>query len=167
MDMHTHDFDLARWFMKDEVYELYVNDSNLLNLKYNMANLKDHTIISIKFNSGTLGVIDGNWNAAGGYDVRSEISGSNGFITVGQLHYQPITLFSEGGLTNVSTYQTVNNNPHFMYRFGEAYFLEDESFVDSVINNKEPLINVNDGFEAIRIADAAQRSSDNKSIVKL
>jgi predicted dehydrogenase len=167
IDLHTHDFDLARWFMKDEIVQVSVCDTNLLGLEYNIPNFVDNAVVSLKFLNGTIGVVDGSWNSKGGYDIRTEILGSEGTIIIGQLNFLPITLFTTSGVTQVSTFKSDEGTPHFMKRFNEAYFLEAESFVDCILEDVDPVITERDGIATLEIALAAQKSSESKSTVDL
>ena len=167
LDLHTHDFDLARWFMKDEVAQVFVQDGAFLGHRHDIPDYVDNTIISVKFVNGKIGVVDGSWNSRAGYDIRTEILGSEGTIIIGQLSYLPINLCTIDGVSQVFTFQTDNQSSHFMKRFKEAYFLEIESFINCILEDRTPLITEKDGLVALEIAQAAQRSSKLKSIVKL
>ena len=167
LDLHTHDFDLARWFMKDEVIQLFVQDGAFIGSEQDIPNYVDNTIISMRFEKGKIGVIDGSWNSKVGYDIRTEIFGPEGTIIIGQLGYLPVDLCTTDGVTKTFTFRTDDQSPHFMKRFREAYFLEIESFIDCILEDRAPLVTEKDGLAALEIAQAAQRSSDLKSIVKL
>lgn len=167
IDMNTHDYDLARWFMGDEISQLYANDANLLNLNYNLSNLVDNAIVTFKFSKGALGVVDGNWNSKGGNDCRVEISGSEGTIFIGKFNSVPVTLFDSNGLSNVFTYQTDEEYPHFIKRFIEGYINEDISFIDCLLENKRPLINEDDAIKVLKISMAALESSRTGKVVYL
>jgi myo-inositol 2-dehydrogenase / D-chiro-inositol 1-dehydrogenase len=161
LDMVTHDFDLARWFLESEATQVFSNDSHLLGIDYDIEDLVDNVTVSLKFRNNTLALIDGNWNSKGGYDVRSEISGSEGTIFIGGLVSSPVTLFTSDGLNMTETYE------NFLHRFRDAYFLEIESFVDNLIDNKPLLITEKDGLAAMRISMAALESSIKKKSVQL
>jgi len=161
LDMVTHDFDLARWFLKSEVAQVYSNDAHLLDIDYDIQDLVDNVTVSLKFKNDTLALIDGSWNSKGGYDVRSEISGSDGTIFIGGLNSSQVTLFAPGGVNMVATYE------NFIHRFRDAYYLELESFVDNLLEDKPPEITEKDGLAAMRISMAALESSASKKLVKL
>ena len=166
IDVNTHDYDLARWFMNDEVVQLYANDANLLGLKYEIPHLVDNCIVTMKFSKGTIGVVDGNWNSKGGNDARVEISGSDGTIFIGKLTSTPVYVFNSDGLSNVFTFQT-DEHPHFINRFREGYFNEDKAFIKCILEGKNPLVSEKDGLAALKISMAALRSSENNFIVSL
>lgn len=161
LDMVTHDFDLARWFLNSDVVQVFSNDAHLLDIDYDIPNLVDNVTVSLKFENDTLSLIDGSWNSKGGYDVRSEISGSEGTIFIGGLNSSQVTLFAPGGFNMVATYE------NFLHRFRDAYFLELESFIDNLLENKSLEVTEKDGLAAMKISIAALESSATKKSVKL
>ena len=52
--------------------------------------------------------------------------------------------------------------PHFMIRYKEAYILEMESFIDSIINDKLITVNEEDALKAFNIAIAASESAEKE-----
>jgi predicted dehydrogenase len=54
-----------------------------------------------------------------------------------------------------------------MHRFRDAYFLELESFIENLLENKPLGITEKDGLAAMRISMAALESSATKKSVKL
>ena len=168
IDMHTHDFDLARWFMNDEIKRVYAEDGVLVFKDYTIPGFIDNVIITLKFRSGALGVVDGSDNAKYGYDIRTEILGSEGAVFIGELKHRAITVCTAtGGISQKSTFQTDGKDPHFMHRFNEAYIEELKHFIDCVSKEKTPLVSEKDGEAALEIAEAAQRASREKSPIDL
>lgn len=167
IDMHTHDFDLARWFMNDEVQRVYAEAGALVFKDYKISGFADNVITTLKFSQGVIGVIDGSDNARYGYDIRTEILGSEGAVFIGEIKHRAVTVCTAtGGISEVSTFKTDEKDSHFMRRFREAYLEEMIHFVDCVINNKTPLVTAKDGEYALEIALAAQRSAhEGKPIV--
>lgn len=160
IDMHTHDFDLARWFMNDEIKRVYAEDGVLVFKDYTIPGFVDNVITTLKFRHGALGVVDGSDNARYGYDIRTEILGSEGAVFIGELKHRAVTVCTAaGGISQKSTFQTDERCPHFMRRFNEAYIEEMKHFIDCVIKGTTPLVTEKDGEAALEIAEAAQRSS--------
>jgi len=157
IDMHSHDFDLARWFMEDEIKRVYVEDGALVYKDFKISNWVDNTIINLKFQRGSIGVIVGSSSSGYGYDVRAEIQGTKGAITVGEIRWRPVMLCKAGsGATYTSMFKT-DNVPHFMHRFNEAYVEEVRQFVDCIINDTEPQATVEDAKAALQVTIAALR----------
>ena len=64
---------------------------------------------------------------------------------------------------------TVDDNPMFFFlqRYIDAYKTEIESFLDSVRNREATKCTYEDGIKAIRIAEAAKQSYQEKKPVKV
>jgi myo-inositol 2-dehydrogenase / D-chiro-inositol 1-dehydrogenase len=75
-------------------------------------------------------------------------------------------LFDENGLSNVFTFKT-DKYPHFINRFREGYFNEDQAFVECVLQDRQPSVSGKDGLAALKISFAALESSRTGSIVTL
>jgi myo-inositol 2-dehydrogenase/D-chiro-inositol 1-dehydrogenase len=99
-------------------------------------------------------------HAGYGYDIRTEVFGSDGNLMIGDLHRNAVThCTKEGGISKPLTFQSQGKLPHFMVRFTEAYALEMQAFVDCVLNERPAPINEDDALKAFRIAVAAGESA--------
>ena len=80
-----HDFDLARWLMRDEVTE--VHSYTTVAIRPEVAQYGDvvASVVNLKYERGAIGNVESYVQAIYGYDVRTEIVGSKGSI----LHRQP------------------------------------------------------------------------------
>lgn len=167
IDMHSHDFDLARWFMKDEIKRVYAEDGALVYKDFKLSTWIDNCIITMKFQRGSLGVINGSFSSGYGYDVRTEIQGTEGAIMVGEIRWRPVILCkSSSGVTHTSMFKT-DKVPHFMHRFNEAYIEEIRSFIDCIINDTEPLVTAEDAKIALQVSLAALQSSREKRPIEI
>src|SRR6201984_3537588 len=80
-----HDFDLARWLMKDEVSE--VHSYTTVAIRPEVARYGDIVagVVNLQYRNGAIGNVESYVQAVYGYDVRTEIVGANGGILVGRL----------------------------------------------------------------------------------
>lgn len=148
MDMAVHDFDLARWLMGSEVERVFSEGGTLVFPELNSVGDIDNAVISLKFRSGALGNVEVSRNALYGYDIRTEVLGSEGALLIGALRQTPVLLLTrEGGRHDVVTY--------ILERFGDAYLAEMRHFVAMVRGNGEPGPTVHDGRAGVEIALAA------------
>jgi scyllo-inositol 2-dehydrogenase (NAD+) len=167
-DMMLHDFDMARFLMKDDVDCVYADESNLVVDGKGIHRFSDNATAHLRFKKGGLANFHGSWHAWYGYDIRTEVHGSEGSILMGGFNSHEITLcLKEKGITKPMTFQTVGKIPHFMYRFKEAYIREMIAFVDCVLDDKAPMVNEDDALAAFRIAIAADQSASGKKPVSL
>ena len=146
-----HDFDLARWLMRDEVMEVqsYTTDA----IRPEVAQYGDvvASVVNLKYQHGAIGNIESYVQSIYGYDVRTEIVGSKGSITIGTLQKTETTLLKANGATR-------DIADHFLSRFADAYLLELRDFVQTVRSDRTPRVTGEDGLKALQIAIAAERS---------
>jgi len=150
LDMGIHDFDLARWFM-GEVATVQAIGGVLAYPELGAVGDIDNAIISLVFTSGRLGVVDLTRNGIYGYDIITELLGTQGTLRVGYIRETPLLIMTKG----VVAHDTV---PYFMERFAQAYTAQLENFAQNVLHGRQPPITVDDGVQALRIAVAATRA---------
>ena len=146
-----HDFDLARWLMRDEVTE--VQTYTTVAIRPEVAQYGDvvASVVNLKYRRGAIGNIESYVQAVYGYDIRTEIVGSKGSILIGTLQQTPGTfLAKEGG-----SYQLAD---HFLTRFEVAYVAELREFVRNLVHDRPLQVTGEDGLHALEIAVAAESS---------
>jgi predicted dehydrogenase len=147
VDMGIHDFDLARWFM-GEVRSVSAIGGVLAYPELATVGDIDNAIASMVFADGRLGVIDLTRN---GYDIITEVLGTEGTVRIGYIRETPITMMTK----NMVAHDTV---PYFMERFERAYTRQLQDFAQNVLNDREPPVKIRDGVEALRVALAAAQA---------
>jgi len=153
MDMGVHDFDLARWLMGSEVVRVHSEGGCLVYPELKEVGDIDNAMINLKFANGALGNIDVSRNAVYGYDIRTEVLGSEGGLLIGKLQQTATLVMTRQGVTH----DTV---PYFMERFGEAYAAEIRDFVACILEDRPPRVGGQDARQATAIGIAATRSLD-------
>jgi scyllo-inositol 2-dehydrogenase (NAD+) len=160
IDMLLHDFDLARFLIKDEVEWVFADETNLVVDSEGIERFADNVTVSLHFQHGALGTAHASMHAGYGYDIRAEVFGSEGNFILGGLNRSELTLCSvEKGITRPQTFQPEGKLPHFMVRFKEAYEREMQAFVDCVLDNTAPRVTEDDAIKAFKIALAATKSA--------
>jgi scyllo-inositol 2-dehydrogenase (NAD+) len=146
-----HDFDLARWLMKDEVIEVHAYTT--VATRPEIANYGDVIagVVNLKFAHGAIGNVESYVQTLYGYDVRTEIVGSKGSIFVGSLQQMPVTFLNAQGSNAVLA-------DHFLTRFADAYLAEVRDFVQTILADQSPRVTGQDGLKALEIAVAAENS---------
>lgn len=160
LDMGVHDFDLARWLMGSEVESVYSIGGTLVYPELKEVGDIDNAIITLKMTNETIGEIDVSRNAVYGYDIRTEVLGSDGGLVIGKLQQTSTLMMTRAGVTH----DTV---PYFMERFGEAYAEEVRDFVDALINRRPISVTGTDARAATALGIAATLSYDEQRPVKL
>jgi inositol 2-dehydrogenase len=146
-----HDFDLARWLMRDEVEEVHAYAT--VAIRPEVGKLGDIVagVVNLKYSRGAIGNIESYVQGVYGYDIRTEIVGSKGTILVGTIQQTAVTfLSSEGGKQKLAD--------HFLTRFDDAYVAEVRDFVQSILQDRAPRVTGEDGLRALEIAVAAEKS---------
>ncbi len=153
LDMGVHDFDLARWLMGSEVWRVQTEGDCLVYPELKEVGDIDNAMINLKFVNNALGNIDVSRNAVYGYDIRTEVLGSEGGLLIGKLQQTSTLIMTRQGVTH----DTV---PYFMERFGEAYAAEIRDFVACIMENRSPSVTGMDARQATAIGIAATLSLD-------
>ena len=146
-----HDFDLARWLMRDEVVEVHSYATTAIRPE--VAKYGDIVagVVNLKYAHGAIGNIESFVQARYAYDVRTEIVGSKGSIFVGSLQKTPATFLSTHGSNEILA-------DHFLSRFADAYVAEVKDFVHTMLAGRAPRVTGEDGLRALEIAVAAEKS---------
>ncbi|MBI4476835.1 MAG: inositol 2-dehydrogenase, partial [Acidobacteria bacterium] len=152
IDMGIHDFDLARWFM-GEVRRVAAIGATIAYPELESVGDIDNAIVTLTFASGKLGSVDLSRSGIYGYDISTEILGTEGTIRIGYLRETPIVVMTK----NQVSHDTV---PYFMERFRDAYTNQLRNFAQNVLEDREPPITIDDGLEALRIGIAATRARE-------
>ncbi len=151
LDMGIHDIDLARWLMGSEVERVTAEGSTLVCKTLEAVGDIDNALINLRFVNGALGNIEVSRNAFYGYDIRTEVLGSEGAVMVGVHQHTPVLLLTRGGAQYDIT-------PYLMERFGEAYRAQVQHFVDCLAGGRTPQVSGADAYAAYEIGVAATQS---------
>ncbi len=153
LDALIHEFDIARFLMDDEAVRLHATGKALVHPWFADYGDVDHAHVVLEFARGGLGHIEGSRNAFYGYDIRAEVMGTKGTISIGYGRHTPITVQTRSGITQDFV-------PGFLERFADAYFIEMVEFIKCVQEGRRPIVGAWDGRQALLIALAAKRSQD-------
>jgi inositol 2-dehydrogenase len=153
LDMGIHDFDLARFFM-GEVEKVQTLAGTLAYPELLTVGDIDNAVVSLRFASGMLGAVDLSRNGIYGYDIQSELLGTEGTLRVGYLRETPLYVMKKNSISH----DTV---PYFMERFAQAYTAQLQDFAQNVLQQRPAKVTIDDGLAAIRIAVAALRSHES------
>lgn len=151
VDLMIHEFDLARFLMHDEVESISSFGTNIKYPKLDQYQDVDQALSYLRFKNGAAGDIEGSRCAYYGYDVRTEIIGSEGSVFIGgNRQHQVNVLTKQGNLHSII--------PAFSDRFKSAFINELTVFTEAVLQKKNAPVSVTDSIKALRIAIAATES---------
>ncbi len=150
-DMVIHDFDCVRWLMRSEPVEIFAMGANLVDPVFAKYGDIDTCVVNIKFESGSLGAIDASRRSGFGYDVRTEIFGSQSAVMIGDGRETPLVRLDSNGVWSDHIYW-------FLDRFDGAYVEEIRTFVDCIRQDQPVPVTGADGRAALAMAYAAEAS---------
>jgi myo-inositol 2-dehydrogenase/D-chiro-inositol 1-dehydrogenase len=159
VDMLVHDFDLAR-FLVGEVEEVSAWGSVLIDPGYADAGDVDTAVAMLRFTSGALGVLEGSRRTTWGYDIRTEVAGSQARLVIEAPQKTPL-------LTSRGLGYAGDHYESFPDRFAAAYRAELDYFFECLRAGTAPAPGVRDALESLRVALAATKSMTEGRPVKV
>jgi predicted dehydrogenase len=159
-DQLSHDFDIARHLLNDEIIEVYVVGDSYIYEDMKALGDPDAAAIIFKTSRGLHGVIHATRRFPYGYELRNEVYGTEGVIYIGTNRDESFAYGVKQGLIYLGA-------PFFEKRWGEAYLEEIKAFIQSIQTNTEPQVTVIDGLKAAQIADACWHSYKEKKPIKI
>ena len=151
LDMSIHDFDMARYQL-GEVEEVYAMGSVLVSPELAQVGDVDTDVVTLRFASGALGVIDNSRQAVYGYDQRLEVFGTAGAARAENESNDTVMHSAADGI------HTAKPPRFFIDRYGDCYVTEFREFIECVRTGKEPPVTGRDGRLAVVLALAAIKS---------
>jgi predicted dehydrogenase len=160
LDMAIHDFDLARWLMGTEVTGVSTAGSSLLYSELPAVGDVDSAVVNLTFQSGAIGNVEAGRTGTFGYDIRTEVVGTQGALFVGHVENSSLVIADSQGFHRSAS-------ANYRERFLEAYKTELREFVDCVLQDRKPDCSVEEGIKSLEIALAARESLENKKPVSV
>ena len=160
LDMTIHDFDMARYLIRDEVVEVYAVGGVRVDPKIGEVGDIDTAIVTLRFQNGVLATIDNSREAVYGYDQRVEVFGSKGMVAAGNPLTDTVTFSGSEGS------RTASPPDFFVERYKEAYLSELRAFILCIQKNTQPPVTGADGRAPIVMGYAALKSlRENRPIL--
>jgi myo-inositol 2-dehydrogenase/D-chiro-inositol 1-dehydrogenase len=161
LDMMIHDFDMARYLLKEEVTEMMATGHCLIDSSIGKCGDIDTAVVLLKFQSGALGTIDNSRQAVYGYDQRIEVFGSEGSVVVENKTPTEVTLH------RAESIQSDKPLYFFLERYQEAYLAEMSHFITCILEDKEPSVGGLDGKISVAMGYAALESFQKGTFVRV
>ena len=147
-----HDFDTLRFLNPGaEAVEVYAIADALVEPDWRDRGLLDTAVVTVRFDNGAVGVAEACFEAAYGYDVRSEVFGSGGMATMGDGRRTGMVFSGAAG----RAVDTVRGDQELL---AGAYVAELAAFVDAVRSGAPGPVGGEDARAALAIALAAAES---------
>ena len=161
-DMMIHDFDLCRFYLKNDKIIQLNSQASAFKEFYKKINDYEIATVSMKRKNGVLCLINNSRHCSFGYDQRVELFGSKGMIISDNKYENNSKLFTSNN-TSVK-----NNFMHFFIdRYNEAYKIQLDDLIKLHKKNSKPRSSFFDGYEALKLANAALSSLNKKRTIYL
>ncbi len=162
-DMTIHDFDIARYLLDEEPVEVFATAEALVDPELSQeVNDFDTTMVIMKTLSGKMVHINNSRSAVYGYDQRLEAFGSKGMLISGNKRENEVQYFYD---TNTEAGAPYLN--FFIERYQEAYSKQFEIFAETIEKGGEFPVGIEDGYQALLLAETANRSLAENRPVKI
>ena len=161
-DTTIHDFDMARFILKEEPSEIFAMASNLVDPIFAELNDYDTSMVIMKTKSGAMCHINNSRRTNYGYDQRVEAFGKGGMVQSNNLRPKEVSIFNDK-----ATDQQDLLLWFFIERYKEAYQAEIEDFIKNIKNNDKPSVTFEDGRRALILANAAYQSLEAGKAIKV
>jgi predicted dehydrogenase len=143
LDLVIHDFDFLRWCF-GPVERVFAR--SVAGREYNRV---DHALVTLRFRSGEICHVEGQWGYPGAFNYSMEVAGSKGLVTIDSTEPGPVRLF---GVEDLKA-------PPAVPVGGSPYAAELEHFVRCLETGEESVVSPTDAYEAVRVSVAAIESA--------
>ena len=86
-----------------------------------------------------------------GYDIRTEVLGTEGGLNIGYYQQTPLLILTRQGIVHDMV-------PYIIQRFGTAYQAQSVDFIERAVASREPAVDAHAARAALLIGLAATRS---------
>ncbi|MET1034119.1 MAG: Gfo/Idh/MocA family oxidoreductase [Arthrobacter sp.] len=156
-----HDFDTLNWFNEGaKPVEVHAMADALVAPDYKDRGLLDTAVVTIRYDNGAIAVAEASFQAVYGYDVRGEVFGSGGMVTVGDVRASSMRHFGPSGESS----DTVRLNIEL---FAQAYTDELKAFTRAVRSGVAEGAGGDDARAALSLALASVASITTRGPVAL
>jgi len=147
IDLGVHDIDIISYLYKDKVEYVYASAGSVIH------NFEDHASILLKFRNGHAGLIETNWLTP--FKIRTlTMVGDRGIASIDYL-VPSLKLYNE------------KEEKYIRIEKKEPLKSELEHFIECIKKNKEPIVSIEDGKNALKIALSAIESYKKNKIIKI
>ena len=160
-DMMIHDFDMACWIMGSTPEKATAIGTSIVDPEIGKAGDVDTAVVTLLYADGRIAVIKNSRRAVYGYDQRLEFLGSEGLLSAGNV--------LENTVSKATTAGIVSAKPEYFFleRYMRSYSAEWAAFVEALTKGRAVPVTLDDGVNALAVAEAATRSQKSGATVDL
>jgi len=153
-DMMIHDFDIVCWIFGSVPSRVMAVGSALVDPAIGAAGDVDTAVVTLSWDDGRIAVIKNSRRAAYGYDQRMELLGAEGLLAAKNVLENTVEKTTRAG------HVSAKPEHFFLERYAKAYEAEWSSFVNTVLRGDALPVTLQDGINALALADAATLSAE-------
>lgn len=150
-----HDIHSARWMMGDEIVRVH---TSFIPFSADRPDSARYVMIQLQFAGGALGGLECNADAGYGYEIEVSITGETGVVRSSPFQSPVVRHSNASG-------QWVEED--WLQRFSEAYIIEVQAWVQSILDGEATGPSAWDGYVSILAADACIESGERGQPVSL
>lgn len=157
-----HDFDTLNWLNPGaRAVDVLATADALVRPDFKGDGLLDTAVVVVRYDNGAIAVAEASFAAAYGYDVRGEVFGSRGMVTMGEGASTSMRLHDVSGRSATTTRSDVE-------LLADAYAGEFSEFARAVREGRRPSVGGEDAAAAFAIAEACIESmqSGGRTVVR-
>lgn len=156
-----HDFDTLNWLNPGaRAVDVIATADALIAPDFRDRGHLDTAVAVIRYDNGAIAVAEASFAASYGYDVRAEILGSRGMVTMGDGATSSLRLHNAAGRVA----RTSHSDTDLLI---DAYTGEFNEFASAILEGREATVGGDDAFAAFAIAQACIHSMEtgNRTLV--
>ncbi|MGX9354677.1 inositol 2-dehydrogenase [Roseobacteraceae bacterium S113] len=150
-DMMIHDFDICA-FLFGMPTQIMAHGACLVDPEIGAAGDIDTAVVTLTYADGRMATIRNSRRAAYGYDQRVEVLGSDGALSAENVLENTVVKATAAGVTGAKPLH------FFLERYMPAYGFEWAAFVDACTQGAPVPATIQDGVNALALAEAANMS---------
>jgi myo-inositol 2-dehydrogenase/D-chiro-inositol 1-dehydrogenase/scyllo-inositol 2-dehydrogenase (NAD+) len=153
-EVSSHDIDAVLWFACKKPQRVFMEAKNFKSPEAwkDFPDFYDHYLLTITFEDGPFGIIDGGCPVGYAYDARLEILGTKGMIRAGETEGRGPVLYT------LEKKAVRDTQAGWALRFREGYLEELKAFIRCIVFGENPTPSVVDGLRVVRVVEAAHTS---------
>ena len=156
-----HDFDTLRYLNPGaEAVEVFVMADALIAPEFKANGFLDTAVVTVRFDNGAIAVAEANFQAVYGYDVRGEVVGSAGMLSMGSVNESDLLRYLATGVQ--ADTQRMDTD-----LLRDAYVAELNHFVGCMRSGEKPMASGEDARAALAIARACIESFQQGKAVRV
>ena len=136
--------------------------------------IEDVALVTVRFDGNRIGEVETSFYATGGYDDKAEIYGNKGSIFLDLYKRNQITVHSHVGYGRLgqSIFSPKGADQGWSFpvpdeKYELGYYHEQRHFLQSILTEKRPAVNFEDGKSTLEIVHAAYESYRTGQVVQL